>query len=108
MSRLGVLWAAIAGTATIVSSAEPAAAVNFHAKVQPILEKYCYDCHDSETKKGELDLQSLESRDFVTLGLYGLALTLHVYHWAQWQDRAKPKAEVVPTTTYGRPLARKA
>jgi len=46
-------------------------------------------------------------RDFVTLGLYGLALTLHVYHWAQWQDRAKPKAEVVPTTTYGRPLARK-
>jgi len=46
-------------------------------------------------------------RDFVVLGIYGLGLTLHVYHWAQWQDRAKPKAEVVPTTTYGRPLARK-
>jgi hypothetical protein len=46
-------------------------------------------------------------RDLVVLGLYGLGLTLHVFHWAQWQDRAKPKAEVVPTTTYGRPLARK-
>ncbi len=46
-------------------------------------------------------------RDLVVLGIYGLGLTLHVYHWAQWQDRAKPKAEVVPTTSYGRPLARK-
>ena len=39
--------------------------------------------------------------------IYGVGLTLHVWHWSQWQDRAKPKAEVVPTTTYGRPLARK-
>lgn len=46
-------------------------------------------------------------RDLVVLGIYGLALGLHVFHWAQWQDRAKPKAEVVPTTTYGRPLVRK-
>jgi len=46
-------------------------------------------------------------RDFVVLGIYGLGLGLHVFHWAQWQDRAKPRAEVVPTTTYGRPLARK-
>jgi hypothetical protein len=46
-------------------------------------------------------------RDFVVLAIYGVALTLHVYHWAQWQDRAKVKPEVVPTTNYGRPLARK-
>ena len=46
-------------------------------------------------------------RDLVVVLIYGAALTLHVWHWAQWQDRAKPKAEVVPTTTYGRPLARK-
>ena len=39
--------------------------------------------------------------------IYGIGLTLQVWHWAQWQNRAKPKAEVVPTTTYGRPLARK-
>ena len=46
-------------------------------------------------------------RDIVVTLIYGIALGLHVFHWAQWQDRAKPKAEVVPTTTYGRPLARK-
>jgi hypothetical protein len=46
-------------------------------------------------------------RDLIVLAIYGAGLTLHVFHWAQWQDRAKPKAEVVPTTTYGRPLARK-
>jgi hypothetical protein len=46
-------------------------------------------------------------RDIVVTMIYGAALALHVFHWAQWQDRAKPKAEVVPTTSYGRPLARK-
>jgi hypothetical protein len=53
-----------------------------------------------------ISYQSL--RDFVLVGIYGLGLTLHVFHWVQWQNRAKPKEEVVPTTTYGRPLARKA
>ena len=37
-----------------------------------------------------------------------VAMGLHVWHWAQWQDRAKAKPVVEPTTTYGRPLARKA
>jgi hypothetical protein len=46
-------------------------------------------------------------RDLIVLAIYGLGLTLHVFHWAQWQDRAKVKPEIVPTTTYGRPLARK-
>ena len=47
-------------------------------------------------------------RDLIVLLIYGVGLSLHIFHWAQWQDRTKPKAEVVPTTTYGRPLARKA
>ena len=46
-------------------------------------------------------------RDLIVLALYGLGLGLHVFHWAQWQDRAKPKTEGVPTSTYGRPLVRK-
>jgi hypothetical protein len=46
-------------------------------------------------------------RDLVVVLIYGVGLTLQVWHWAQWQNRAKPKEEVVPTTTYGRPLARK-
>jgi hypothetical protein len=46
-------------------------------------------------------------RDLVVLAIYGAALTLHVFHFAHWQNRSKVKAEIVPTTTYGRPLARK-
>ncbi len=46
-------------------------------------------------------------RDIIVTVIYGAGLTLHVFHWVQWQNRAKPKTEVVPTTTYGRPLARK-
>ncbi len=29
-----------------------------------VMQKFCYDCHDSETKKGELNLEALEDRDF--------------------------------------------
>ena len=46
-------------------------------------------------------------RDFVVLAIYGAGLTLHVFHWSHWQKRSKTKAVVVPTTAYGRPLARK-
>ena len=46
-------------------------------------------------------------RDIVVTLIYGVALGLHVWHFAQWQDRTKAKPVVVPTTTYGRPLARK-
>jgi uncharacterized membrane protein len=47
-------------------------------------------------------------RDLVVLAIYGAGLTLHVFHWVHWQNRSKPKAEVVPTTAYGRPLVKKA
>jgi len=46
-------------------------------------------------------------RDLIVTAIYGAGLTLHVYHWVQWNNRSKAKTEVVPTTTYGRPLARK-
>jgi hypothetical protein len=46
-------------------------------------------------------------RDLGVAVIYGVGLGLQIFHWAQWQDRAKPKPEIVPTTTYGRPLARK-
>lgn len=42
----------------------------------------------------------------LVVGIYGLFLAAHVAAWAIWQDRAKPKAEVVPTSEYGRPLVR--
>ena len=47
-------------------------------------------------------------RDIIVTLIYGVGLGLHIFHWVQWNERSKPKTEVVPTTTYGRPLARKA
>lgn len=33
---------------------------SFKEKVLPFMDKYCYSCHDSETRKGDLDLESLK------------------------------------------------
>ena len=37
------------------------AADSFTRSVQPFLQKHCVECHDSETKKGRLDLTVLPS-----------------------------------------------
>ncbi len=31
----------------------------YHCQPVPFIEQHCYNCHDSETKKGGLDLTSL-------------------------------------------------
>ena len=31
---------------------------NFEKEVLPMLETYCFDCHDSATAKGDIDLES--------------------------------------------------
>ncbi len=46
-------------------------------------------------------------RDLGVLVIYGVALTAHVMQWMHWQNRSKTKAVEVPTTQYGRPLARR-
>jgi hypothetical protein len=47
-------------------------------------------------------------RDMIVMAIYGAGLTLHVYHWVQWQNRGKAKPATVPTSTgYGRPLVKK-
>ena len=33
---------------------------SFKEKVLPFMDKYCYSCHDSDTAKGDLDLESLK------------------------------------------------
>ena len=46
-------------------------------------------------------------RDIGVTVIYGAALTLHVAQWMHWQNRSKTKAIEIPTTQYGRPLARR-
>jgi hypothetical protein len=45
----------------------------------------------------------------IVVGIYGLALVLHVYLFMWWQNRGKRQEAalaVVPTSQYGRPLVR--
>ena len=39
--------------------AAPAHAAEWSAQLQPMFETHCIDCHDAETKKGDLDLTAL-------------------------------------------------
>ena len=39
----------------------PALEQNFSTRLQPLLQKYCLDCHSTEKHKGDLDLERLRS-----------------------------------------------
>src|SRR2546430_2278265 len=54
----------IAGVAARCSAAQEANS-SLAQPVSNLINRYCLDCHDHESKKGELDLESL-SRDEVT------------------------------------------
>ena len=62
LSRTGVVVAAaLAGYCWIGASlvgAEPAAAASFHQKIEPLLTKYCYDCHGNGISKGKVSFDS--------------------------------------------------
>jgi len=49
------------GTAPVAPSAPPAAAVRFHADIEPLLEKYCYDCHGNGARKGRVAFDEFSS-----------------------------------------------
>ena len=44
-------------------AAETAAAAQFHQKVQPVLEEYCYECHGDGMNKGDVAFDELQSDD---------------------------------------------
>ncbi|MFT4549822.1 MAG: hypothetical protein ACI8XO_003116 [Verrucomicrobiales bacterium] len=43
----------------LLSLSAPAGESSCMELVKPFLENYCLDCHDDETKKGDISLQSL-------------------------------------------------
>jgi hypothetical protein len=45
-------------------------------------------------------------RDIVAVVIYVIGLGMQIYVWAWWNDRAKPKDEIVPASRYGRPLVK--
>ena len=47
-------------------------------------------------------------RDIIVSVIYVVFLGLHVAMWVIWQDRGKKKPAEIETSTYGRPLVRRA
>src|SRR4051812_12670523 len=45
-------------------------------ELDPFLEKHCYDCHDSETHKGGLDLTTLQ-KDFANPDTFARWVKVH-------------------------------
>ena len=45
-----------------------ASAADDAATVKTVLNKYCIDCHDADSKKGDLDLDALNAANLSTNG----------------------------------------
>ena len=75
----GRVWGVIAiFVAAWASNVAIAATPDLNKSVRPLLEDHCYDCHDSDVKKGGLDLSSLK---------IDLANSKNAARWAKIYDR---------------------
>lgn len=55
------------------------------------------------------DINYLQIGDILVLAIYGVMVGLQIYMWSWWQKRGTKKStEVAATSTFGRPLVRKA
>jgi hypothetical protein len=45
-------------------------------------------------------------RDFIAVGIYLVALGAQIAVWSIWQNRGKTKPKALPTSAFGRPLAK--
>lgn len=59
MKPTAILTAALLGS--LVSSASAGDAFLVDSRVKPLLEKYCFNCHDEDEQKGDIRLDALES-----------------------------------------------
>jgi hypothetical protein len=56
MRWAGILFAGLCGAAAFAAGPE----TEFANEIRPILEKHCYECHNSEKHKGDLNLAAFE------------------------------------------------
>ena len=79
-------------------AAAPAAvgdrAAEFKSKVQPLLQKYCYECHGDGNTAGDLDLDKFHSTSNV---LASKTMWSKVVRYARTQVMPPPEAELQPT-----------
>ena len=56
----GILALGAIATGSLAAAEQPAAA-NFHRQVEPLLKKYCYDCHADGVDKGKVSFDTFAS-----------------------------------------------
>lgn len=71
---LSLLAALVCSCATSFGS-DTASEANFRARIEPVLEEYCYDCHAEGTKKGKVSFDEFKSHDEL-LGKHDLWLAV--------------------------------
>jgi len=81
-------------TARAAAPAAPDRAAEFKSKVQPLLQKYCYECHGDGNTAGELDLDKFHSTANV---LASRPMWSKVVRYARTQVMPPPEAELQPT-----------
>lgn len=54
------------------------------------------------------EINYLQIGDILVLGIYGLFVGMQIFMWKWWQTRGTKTSTEVETSTYGRPLVRKA
>lgn len=64
----------------------------------------------SQAKGGwfPFDISYLQIGDIIVVGIYGLFLGIHIWIFVWWQKRTKSASTELETSTYGRPLVKKA
>jgi hypothetical protein len=68
------------------------------------------DIFKSKARGGSFpfDINYLQVGDAIVVGIYLFFLSLNVYMWSWWQKRGKKVSAELATSTYGRPLVKKA
>lgn len=91
------------GVALAADATATSAAANFHGKVAPILEKYCYDCHGNGVGKGNVsfdefasDAEVLERKDLWLAALKNVRGGLMPPR-EEGDEDARPTAEEIGT-----------
>lgn len=72
---VGLCFFWVGGAGLPLIGAESAAAAHFHRTVEPLLTKYCYDCHASGVGKGQVSFDTFKS-DAEILAKRGLWLAV--------------------------------
>ena len=61
VTKVAMVSIVVLSAATCVNAASPNGARAFHKQVQPLLEKYCYDCHADGANKGSVAFDEFKS-----------------------------------------------